>query len=110
MLCTLVGGALGFLPYNFSPAKIFLGDTGSLFIGYVFATVSLLITAKIAVTVSLLVPLVALALPVVDTAAAILRRPLLATQVEAARLLTMTAAEGAGLGLPTQTGYQAASS
>ena len=74
VLCALVGGALGFLPYNFNPAKIFLGDTGSLLIGYVFATVSLLITAKIAVTVSLLVPLVALALPVVDTAVAILRR------------------------------------
>jgi UDP-GlcNAc:undecaprenyl-phosphate GlcNAc-1-phosphate transferase len=74
VLCALVGGALGFLPYNFNPAKIFLGDTGSLFIGYVFATVSLLVTAKIAVTVSLLVPLVALALPVVDTAAAIFRR------------------------------------
>ncbi len=43
-------------------------------IGYVFATVSLLITAKIAVTVSLLIPIVALALPVVDTAAAIFRR------------------------------------
>ncbi len=74
VLCALVGGALGFLPYNFNPAKIILGDTGSLFIGYVFATVSLLITAKIAVTVSLLVPLVALALPVVDTAAVIFRR------------------------------------
>jgi UDP-GlcNAc:undecaprenyl-phosphate GlcNAc-1-phosphate transferase len=74
VLAALVGGALGFLPYNFNPAKIFLGDTGSLFIGYVFATVSLLITAKLAVTVSLLVPLVALALPVVDTAAAIVRR------------------------------------
>jgi UDP-GlcNAc:undecaprenyl-phosphate GlcNAc-1-phosphate transferase len=74
VLCALVGGALGFLPYNFNPAKIFLGDSGSLLIGYVFATVSLLITAKIAVTVSLLVPLLALALPVVDTAAAILRR------------------------------------
>ncbi len=74
VLCALVGGALGFLPYNFNPAKIFLGDTGSLFIGYVFATVSLLITAKVAVTVSLIVPLVALALPVADTAAAIVRR------------------------------------
>ena len=74
VLCALVGGALGFLPYNFNPAKIFLGDTGSLFIGYVFATVSLLITAKTAVTITLLVPLVALALPVVDTAAAIFRR------------------------------------
>ncbi|MDQ2908371.1 MAG: undecaprenyl/decaprenyl-phosphate alpha-N-acetylglucosaminyl 1-phosphate transferase [Candidatus Eremiobacteraeota bacterium] len=74
VLAGLVGGALGFLPFNFNPAKIILGDTGSLFIGYVFATVSLLVTAKVAVTVSLLVPLVALALPVADTAAAIVRR------------------------------------
>ena len=74
VLAALVGGALGFLPYNFNPAKIILGDTGSLFIGYVFATVSLLITAKVAITVSLIVPLVALALPVFDTAAAIFRR------------------------------------
>lgn len=74
VLCALVGGAIGFLPYNFNPAKIFLGDTGSLFIGYVFATVSIIITAKVAVTVSLLVPLVALALPILDTAAAIVRR------------------------------------
>jgi UDP-GlcNAc:undecaprenyl-phosphate GlcNAc-1-phosphate transferase len=74
VLAALVGGALGFLPFNFNPAKIILGDTGSLFIGYVFATVSLLITAKVAITVSLIVPLVALALPVFDTAAAIFRR------------------------------------
>jgi UDP-GlcNAc:undecaprenyl-phosphate GlcNAc-1-phosphate transferase len=74
VLAALVGSAIGFLPYNFNPAKIFLGDTGSLFIGYVFATVSIIITAKVAVTVSLLVPLVALALPIVDTAAAIVRR------------------------------------
>jgi UDP-GlcNAc:undecaprenyl-phosphate GlcNAc-1-phosphate transferase len=74
VLAALVGGALGFLPYNFNPAKIFLGDTGSLFIGYVFATVSIIVTAKVAITISLLVPLVALALPVVDTAAVIWRR------------------------------------
>ena len=74
VLCALVGASLGFLPYNFNPAKIFLGDTGSLFIGYVFATVSIIVTAKVAITVSLLVPLVALALPVVDTAVAIWRR------------------------------------
>jgi len=74
VLAALSGAALGFLPYNFNPAKIILGDTGSLFIGYIFATVSIIITAKVAVTVSLLVPLVALAVPVVDTAAAIVRR------------------------------------
>jgi len=74
VLAALVGGALGFLPYNFSPATIILGDTGSLFIGYVFATVSVIVTAKVAITISLLVPLVALALPVVDTGLAIWRR------------------------------------
>jgi UDP-GlcNAc:undecaprenyl-phosphate/decaprenyl-phosphate GlcNAc-1-phosphate transferase len=74
VLCALVGSVLGFLPYNFYPAKIILGDTGSLFIGYVLATVSIIITAKVAIAVSLLIPLVALALPVVDTAAAIFRR------------------------------------
>jgi UDP-GlcNAc:undecaprenyl-phosphate GlcNAc-1-phosphate transferase len=74
VLCALVGGALGFLPYNFFPARIILGDTGSLFIGYVFATVSVITTSKTAIAVSLLVPLVALGLPVIDTAAAILRR------------------------------------
>jgi len=74
VLCALVGAATGFLPYNFNPAKIILGDTGSLFIGFAFATVSIIITAKVAITVSLLVPLVALAVPVVDTAIAIGRR------------------------------------
>jgi UDP-GlcNAc:undecaprenyl-phosphate GlcNAc-1-phosphate transferase len=74
VLSSLVGASLGFLPYNFNPAKIILGDTGSLFIGYVFATVSVITTSKTAIAVSLLVPLVALALPVVDTAAAIFRR------------------------------------
>jgi UDP-GlcNAc:undecaprenyl-phosphate GlcNAc-1-phosphate transferase len=74
VLCSLVGSAIGFLPYNFNPARIILGDTGSLFIGYVFATVSVITTSKTAIAVSLLVPLVALGLPVIDTAAAILRR------------------------------------
>jgi len=73
-LCAIVGAALGFLPYNFNPSKIILGDTGSLFIGYVFATVSIIVTAKVAITVSLLVPLIALAFPVVDAALAIWRR------------------------------------
>jgi UDP-GlcNAc:undecaprenyl-phosphate/decaprenyl-phosphate GlcNAc-1-phosphate transferase len=74
VLSSLVGGALGFLPYNFNPAKIILGDTGSLFIGYIFATVSVITTSKTAIAVGLLVPLVALGLPVLDTAAAIVRR------------------------------------
>jgi UDP-GlcNAc:undecaprenyl-phosphate GlcNAc-1-phosphate transferase len=74
VLAALVGGALGFLPYNYNPAKIILGDSGALFIGYVFATVSIIGASKTAFTISLLVPLVVLGLPIVDTAAAIVRR------------------------------------
>lgn len=74
VVISLAGAALGFLPYNFNPAKIFLGDAGSLFIGYVFATVSIIGASKTAIAISIVVPLVVLALPVLDTAAAIVRR------------------------------------
>ncbi len=74
VVISLAGAALGFLPYNFNPAKIFLGDAGSLFIGYVFATVSVIGASKTAIAISIVVPLVVLALPVLDTAAAIVRR------------------------------------
>jgi UDP-GlcNAc:undecaprenyl-phosphate GlcNAc-1-phosphate transferase len=74
ILAALVGGALGFLPYNYNPAKIILGDSGALFIGYVFATVSILGGSKQAFTISLLVPLIVLGLPIADTAVAIVRR------------------------------------
>jgi UDP-GlcNAc:undecaprenyl-phosphate GlcNAc-1-phosphate transferase len=76
ILIALVGGAVGFLPHNFNPAKIFLGDSGALFIGYVFATVSIVTTSKVAVAISLIIPLIALGLPIADTAAAIIRRTL----------------------------------
>ncbi len=76
VVVALAGAALGFLPYNFNPARIFLGDAGSLFIGYVFATVSIIGTSKTAIAISLIVPLVILALPVLDTAAVIARRSL----------------------------------
>jgi UDP-GlcNAc:undecaprenyl-phosphate GlcNAc-1-phosphate transferase len=58
VLAALVGGALGFLPFNYNPATIILGDSGALFIGYVFATVSIIGTSKTAFTISLLIPLV----------------------------------------------------
>ncbi len=74
IVITLAGAALGFLPYNFNPARIILGDTGSLFIGYAFATVAIIGTSKTAIAVGLVAPLVVLALPIVDTAAAIYRR------------------------------------
>ncbi len=74
VLAALAGGSLGFLRYNWNPANIILGDSGALFIGYVFATVSIIGASKTAFAISLLVPLVVLALPVLDTMAAIVRR------------------------------------
>jgi len=74
VLAALAGGALGFLRYNWNPAKIILGDSGALFIGYVFATVSIIGVSKTAFAISLLVPLVVLALPVLDTVVTIVRR------------------------------------
>jgi UDP-GlcNAc:undecaprenyl-phosphate/decaprenyl-phosphate GlcNAc-1-phosphate transferase len=74
VVIALTGAALGFLPYNFNPARIILGDAGSLFIGYVFATVSIIGSSKTAIAVSVVIPLLVLALPVLDTAAAIVRR------------------------------------
>jgi UDP-GlcNAc:undecaprenyl-phosphate GlcNAc-1-phosphate transferase len=74
VLSALVGAVIGFLPYNFNPAKIILGDSGALFIGFIFAAASIVGDAKSAVTISLVVPALVLALPIVDTLAAIIRR------------------------------------
>ncbi len=70
----LIGATLGFLPFNFNPARIFLGDTGSMLLGYLLGSVSVLGTYKSYTALSLLVPLVALGVPVLDTALAIVRR------------------------------------
>jgi UDP-GlcNAc:undecaprenyl-phosphate GlcNAc-1-phosphate transferase len=69
----LVGALLGFLPYNFSPARIFLGDTGALFIGFVLALLALEGTRRLAL-LTFVVPLLALAVPILDTGLSILRR------------------------------------
>jgi UDP-GlcNAc:undecaprenyl-phosphate GlcNAc-1-phosphate transferase len=74
VLVALVGAVVGFLPYNFNPAKIILGDSGALFIGFIFATAAVIGDTKGAVTISLVLPLLVLALPIVDTAATIVRR------------------------------------
>lgn len=70
----LAGGIIGFIRYNFNPATIFMGDTGSMFIGYMLAAISVLGAFKTAATVSLIVPAIALGLPIMDTSFAILRR------------------------------------
>lgn len=68
------GSALGFLLFNFSPAMIFMGDSGSMILGYVFAVAGLWSASKRASAFALGLPLVALGLPLADTAVAFLRR------------------------------------
>jgi UDP-GlcNAc:undecaprenyl-phosphate GlcNAc-1-phosphate transferase len=76
IMLAMAGACLGFLYYNFAPAKIFLGDTGSLFLGMTLATTSILSSSKSQVAASLLVAVVVLGYPVVDTLLAMLRRAL----------------------------------
>lgn len=73
-MATLAGALLGFIRYNFSPATIFLGDSGSLFIGFAIATFSIQASQKSSSAVALLVPIVVLGLPIFDTFLAMLRR------------------------------------
>jgi UDP-GlcNAc:undecaprenyl-phosphate GlcNAc-1-phosphate transferase len=66
--------AAAFLPYNFYPAKIFMGDAGSQFLGFTLAAISIMGTLKSATLLSLFVPVLALGIPIFDTISAILRR------------------------------------
>lgn len=75
LLClTLLGATLGFLRYNTHPAEIFMGDTGSLFLGFSLGTLSLLGHFKSLTAVTLLTPILVLLVPIVDTLWAIVRR------------------------------------
>lgn len=74
-LASLIAGAtLGFLPYNFNPAKIFMGDTGALFLGFMLSIISIEGVMKSVATISFVVPIIVLGLPIFDTTFAILRR------------------------------------
>lgn len=75
MIFALVAAALGFLPANYQPAKIYLGDTGALFLGFMVSVFSLF-HLKNVTFFSLIVPLVILAVPIADTLYAIIRRKL----------------------------------
>ncbi len=70
----LAGACVGFMPYNLNPAKIFMGDTGSTFLGYMLATVSIMGLFKFYAVISFAVPFLILGLPIFDTANAIIRR------------------------------------
>ncbi|MFZ5986108.1 MAG: MraY family glycosyltransferase [Bacillota bacterium] len=70
----LAGSTLGFLPYNFNPAKIFMGDTGSTFLGFTLAVVSIQSMMKSYAAISIGIPLLVLGLPLFDTISTIFRR------------------------------------
>lgn len=71
----MLGSTLGFLVHNFNPAKIFMGDSGSMFLGFIIAVITLL-GFKSIITSSIIIPLCILVVPILDTMCAIIRRKL----------------------------------
>ncbi|MEG0021237.1 MAG: MraY family glycosyltransferase [Bacilli bacterium] len=69
----MLGSTLGFLVYNFNPSSIFMGDSGSMFLGFIIAVIALLGFKNVTMT-SLIIPLIILAIPILDTIFAIIRR------------------------------------
>lgn len=74
LITALAGALVGFLPFNFNPAKTFMGDTGSNFLGYALSIISIIGTAKTYTLLVLIAPLFVLAIPLLDTSLAIVRR------------------------------------
>lgn len=74
IVLALAGGAVGFLPFNFNPAKIFMGDVGSLFLGFILSIIAVEATVKSAAALAVVVPILALGIPIFDTTFAIIRR------------------------------------
>lgn len=73
-MLAIAGGTLGFLPYNFNPAKTFMGDCGSQFLGYCLATFALVQPVKSATVMAIALPVMVMGIPIFDTTFAILRR------------------------------------
>jgi len=76
LMLALLGGLAGFLVFNFNPARVFLGDSGTMFIGFVIATACVASTARTSSPAGLALPAMALGLPILDTLLAMLRRAL----------------------------------
>ena len=74
VMAALVGACIGFMPYNMNPAKIFMGDTGSTFLGYILACITIQGLFKFYAVISFVVPFLILGLPIFDTMFAIIRR------------------------------------
>ena len=70
----LVGACIGFLPYNFNPAKIFMGDTGATFLGFIMANMSIQGMFKMCTIISFVAPFLILGLPIFDVCFAVVRR------------------------------------
>ena len=73
-MAALVGASVGFMPYNLNPAKMFMGDTGATFLGYILATMSIQGLFKYYAVISFVVPFLILGLPIFDTTFAFIRR------------------------------------
>ena len=73
-MAALVGACVGFMPYNTNPAKMFIGDTGATFLGFILATMSIQGLFKFYALISFAVPFLILGLPIFDTAFAMIRR------------------------------------
>lgn len=74
LIISLIGALVGFLPYNINPAKTFIGDTGSNFLGYSLAVISIIGVAKTYTALVVVLPIIVLGLPIFDTLFAIVRR------------------------------------
>ena len=83
MITSLIGALVGFLPFNFSPAKTFIGDTGSNFLGYILSIVSILGVAKTYTAVVIALPMLVLGLPIFDVVWAIIRRVIKGKSIKA---------------------------
>ena len=73
-MAIIAGAALGFLPFNFYPAKVFMGDCGAMFLGFALASVAIISPAKGATIVAIIAPVLVLGVPLFDIAFAIIRR------------------------------------
>jgi UDP-GlcNAc:undecaprenyl-phosphate GlcNAc-1-phosphate transferase len=74
VVAAMTGACLGFVPYNFNPAKIFMGDTGSTFLGFMLATISIQGLFKAYTVISFAVPFLLLGLPIFDICFSVIRR------------------------------------
>lgn len=83
LITALAGAIVGFLPYNFNPAKTFIGDTGSNFMGFSIAIISILGVAKTYTAIVLIAPIIVLALPIFDTLFAVVRRVIKGKSIKA---------------------------